>query len=248
MLNDIPLSALQYYLTEPYQCSYLPNKEARSQVTTPELMINSATFSKLVHQGFRRSGTYTYRPHCDNCQACVPIRIDASDFSANRSQRRAWKQHLHLQASVRPLYDQAEYYDLYTRYQNARHPGGGMDKDDLNAYQNFLLKSNVESFLVEFRERDTLRMVSLIDVLNDGLSSAYTFYEPNLPNTSFGTYNVLWQIELCRQLKLQYVYLGYWVEESKKMAYKIQYQTAQGFIDGEWVTLEKQSPGTRSAT
>jgi len=247
-LNDIPLSALQYYLTESYQCSYLPNKKARSQVATPEFMINSGTFSKLVQQGFRRSGTYTYRPHCDSCQACVPIRINTTKFSTNRSQRRAWKQHINLQASTRPLHDQPEYYDLYTRYQNARHPGGGMDKDDLNAYQNFLLTSHVESFLVEFRERGTLRMVSLIDVLNDGLSSTYTFYDPNLPNTSFGTYNVLWQIELCRQLKLQYVYLGYWVKESQKMAYKAQYRPAQGLVDNKWITLEKQQPETKPTT
>ncbi|MFZ5503383.1 MAG: arginyltransferase [Pseudomonadota bacterium] len=248
LLNDIPLSALQYHLTAPYQCSYLPEQKARSQVATPVFMINPTTFAKLVQKGFRRSGTYTYRPHCDNCRACIPIRIDSAKFVANRSQRRAWKQHRDLHTRIRPLHDQPEYYRLYQRYQKARHPNGGMDQDDLAAYQNFLLKSHVESFLVEFREQGVLRMVSLIDVLNDGLSAVYTFYDPDLPHTSFGTYNTLWQLDLCRQLGLKFVYLGYWVQGSQKMAYKIQYQPAQGLIDQRWQTLGKTTPSESPRT
>jgi len=241
-LNDIPLSALHFYLTAPYPCSYLPDLMARSQVATPALLINTQVYSELVQHGFRRSGTYTYRPHCDNCHACVPLRVIARKFKPNRSQRRAWKQHAHLQATLHPLQDNAEYFDLYQRYQNARHKDGGMDNDDRESYQNFLLQSHVDSLLVEFREahdpvtgdRGKLCMVSVIDLLKDGLSSVYTFYDPDLPRARLGVYNILWQIEMCRKLDLDFVYLGYWIKNSRKMAYKTEYQPAQGLIDNEW--------------
>jgi arginyl-tRNA--protein-N-Asp/Glu arginylyltransferase len=249
LLNDIPLSALHFYTTAPYPCSYLPGLQARSQVATPALLINAPVYSELVQHGFRRSGTYTYRPRCDDCQACVPLRVLAKRFMANRSQQRAWKQHARLEASLHPLQDNAEHYGLYQRYQRVRHPDGGMDNDDRESYQNFLLQSHVDSVLVEFREpfdhaqdrQGVLRMVSLIDLLSDGLSSVYTFYEPDIPRARFGVYNVLWQIELCRRLDLDYVYLGYWIERSRKMSYKTKYQPAQGLIDRVWQTLGKTS-------
>jgi arginyl-tRNA--protein-N-Asp/Glu arginylyltransferase len=245
-LNDIPLSALHFYLTAPYPCSYLPDLQARSQVATPALLIDTRVYSELVQHGFRRSGTYTYRPYCDNCRACVPLRVQIKRFKPNRSQRRAWKQHAHLEATLHPLRDKAEYFDLYQRYQRARHKDGGMDNDDRESYQNFLLQSHVDSLLVEFREpfdraldrQGALRMVSVIDLLKDGLSSVYTFYEPDLPRARLGVYNVLWQIELCRKLELDFIYLGYWIENSRKMAYKTEYQPAQGLLDGEWQDLD----------
>lgn len=237
LLDDIPLTALHFYLTAPYPCSYLPEMQSRSQVATPTFLINTVVYSNLVRQGFRRSGTYTYRPRCDDCNACVPLRIPVERFTPNRSQRRAWKQHSGLAATLQPLQDKPEYYDLYQRYQNARHQGGGMDGDDRESYRNFLLQSHIDSVLVEFREQGALRMVSVIDLLDDGLSSVYTFYDPDLPRTRFGVYNVLWQIELCRKLELDYVYLGYWIEHSRKMAYKTGYQPAEGLTGGAWRPL-----------
>ncbi len=250
LLNDIPLSALHFYMTAPYPCSYLPGVQARSQVATPAFLINAPVYSQLVQHGFRRSGTYTYRPLCDDCRACVPLRVPAKHFTANRSQRRAWAQHTDLKASLHPMQDSPEYYDLYQRYQRARHPNGGMDNDDRESYQNFLLQSHVDSLLVEFREspdhdqgrQGVLRMVSVIDLLSDGLSSVYTFYEPDLPRARFGVYNVLWQVELCRKLGLDFVYLGYWIEQSRKMAYKTAYRPVQGLIDGVWQALDKKQP------
>lgn len=234
LLNDIPLSSIQLYLTAPYPCSYLPGLEARSQVATPAFLITAQIYSELVRQGFRRSGTFTYRPRCDGCRQCVPARVVVADFQPSRSQRRSWKQHHNLQVNLLPLQDKAEYFDLYRRYQQTRHAEGGMNDDDPEQYRNFLLQSHVDTLLVEFRERNVLRMVSIVDVLDDGLSAVYTFYDPDIPRAGFGTFNVLWQIELCRKLELPYLYLGYQIQGSRKMAYKANFRPLQGLLDNTW--------------
>lgn len=239
-LKELPFTTLQFYATAPYSCSYLSDRIARSQVATPAHLINADLYGELVSNGFRRSGMYTYRPYCDGCKACTACRVNIQQFAPKRYQKRAFKKHQGLQAKVGHLAYIQEHYELYMSYQKDRHAGGGMDSDDQDQYQQFLLQSKVNTRLVEFRdgpndpEPGKLRIVSIIDIIQDGLSSVYTFFDTSVENASYGTYCIMWQLEQAKKLNLPYLYLGYLIKESPKMAYKSEFEPLEILVDDHW--------------
>ena len=248
-MNDVLRQTvnLQFYLTAEHPCSYLPTRKARSQVAIPAHKVNTPVYSELIRRGFRRSALHTYRPACDGCRACVPVRVAVDGFQAGRTHRKVINRNSALTVRLlSPRYDE-EHFQLYQRYQLARHAGGGMDHDDPEQYEEFMVDSHVDSWLLEFREADQLRMVSVVDTVADGLSAVYTFFDPDFPQRSFGVFNVLWQIDLVRRLRLPYLYLGYWVQESRKMAYKIRYQPLEGLVDGVWQPLTSTGDSEQQA-
>lgn len=234
---------LRCYRTESYECSYWPERQARSQVVQAGQELYDGAYSQLIRLGFRRSGLHIYRPHCDQCQACTPLRVDAQHFQPSRSQKRAWKRHAHLQARVLAPAWSEESYALYQRYQAQRHAGGGMDDGDPEQYAQFLLASRVETRLVEFRDPadGRLIMVSVIDLLDDGLSAVYTYYDPDTRG-SLGAYSILWQIAQCQENQRPWLYLGYWIPGHPKMHYKSGYRPAQILRDEHWLPFEQLPP------
>lgn len=242
--SDQSLQKLQFYVTTGYSCGYLPNKLAQSLIAAPQHLVNAEVYSGLIQQGFRRSGKFAYRPHCENCRECVPVRIVLASFIPNRSQKRAYKQHQHLTTHILPVDFHEAHYALYVQYQRARHDdmkvdASADDETEAEQYRNFLCQTNVESILVEFRDQGKLVMVSVIDIVRDGISAVYTFYDTTIPHhqkcPSYGTYNVVWQTMWAKSLKLPYLYLGYWIKDSPKMAYKQNFKPLEKLIDGEWV-------------
>jgi leucyl-tRNA---protein transferase len=239
-LKELPFTTLQFYATAPYSCSYLSDRVARSQVATPAHLINADLYGELVSNGFRRSGMYTYRPYCDGCKACTACRVNIQQFAPKRYQKRAFKKHQGLQAKVGHLAYIQEHYELYMSYQKDRHAGGGMDNDNQDQYQQFLLQSKVNTRLVEFRdgpndpEPGKLRIVSIIDIIQDGLSSVYTFFDTSVENASYGTYCIMWQLEQAKKLNLPYLYLGYLIKESPTMAYKSEFEPLEILVDDHW--------------
>ena len=254
LASEPHLHKLQFYVTTPYACGYLPKILAQSLIVTPHHLVDANIYNGLIQQGFRRSGKFAYRPHCENCNACIAVRVVLHDFKPNRSQKRAYKQHVGLTARVMPLCYLDSHFALYTAYQAARHPDDNLKKqaeahrtaqiqNEADEYRHFLCQSNVESLMVEFSDANNqVKIVSVIDVVNDGVSAVYTFYDTTFKagfnasetKTSFGTYSIMWLIEWTKMLGLPYFYLGYWIADSQKMAYKQAFKPQEKLINGEW--------------
>ncbi|WP_031433409.1 arginyltransferase [Methylomarinum vadi] len=221
-------------LTGQHECSYLPGQTAQTAFVHPSFPLNVEIYSRLIEQGFRRSGNDVYSPHCQHCKACIPVRIPVRLFNANRRQKRCLKKNQSATAIVKPAAFDQRHYDLYLRYQHQRHAGGSMADSSPEEYITFLGSAWCDTLFVEFHLDGKLAAVAIADLLDKALSAVYTFFDPELASHSLGTYAVLWQIEHAKQLGLDYLYLGYWIKQCRKMSYKDQYWPLYGFIDQQW--------------
>lgn len=245
MTSKVPIHQnLQLFLTGEHPCSYLPGLKARTLFVDPNAQIDRAHAEWLQQVGFRRSGDHFYRPACKECSRCVPVRIPVADFVPNRSQRRTLRRNRDLELIARaPVYEQT-HFELYRRYILARHGDGDMAEDiSPESYQRFLLARWAgQSRLLEFRERGQLVGVAVSDLLSDGLSAVYTFFDPDQADRAPGKLAILCQILEARGLGLQYLYLGYWIGESRKMAYKNLYRPIEAWNGRQWRRFEAGQP------
>jgi len=226
---------IPFLVTTEVPCPYLPDRMERKVITeltggnAPEL------FELLSHAGFRRSHSVAYRPACAGCQACVPVRIPVASFQPNRTQRRVWRRCRHLTARVRDNSPTEEQFDLFVRYLEARHGDGEMVGMGPQDYGGMVADSPVDTRMVEFRDPDhMLTAACLTDWGLDGISAVYSFFDPERAEESLGTYVVLWLVETARQLGMEFVYLGYLVENSRKMAYKSQFRPLEAYGPEGW--------------
>ncbi|HEB56364.1 MAG TPA: arginyltransferase [Gammaproteobacteria bacterium] len=233
------LKTLPFYLTPPHPCSYLDERQASTVFVDPSFPLNMEHYNQLAKLGFRRSGDHVYRPECANCKLCIPVRIPVNAFRPNRSQKRCWRRNEDLRIRVVDADFREEHFKLYRRYMSSRHAGGGMDKDDPEAYQSLIAARWCDSALIEFRLQQKLLAVAVVDQFEQGMSAVYTFFDPDLSNRSLGVYAVLAEIHMLQEAGQDWLYLGYWNPQSPKMAYKNNYTPLEFFDQEGWTSIEK---------
>jgi len=228
------LRDLKVYTTYPHRCSYLEGEEATTLFIDPRQPVDQTLYSNLSLLGFRRSGNHIYRPHCSHCNACIPARIPVADFKPNRAQRRCLRRNRDLDVRSCKSIASDEAYELYDRYIRARHADGDMYPPDRDQFESFLNNPWGCTEYLEFRDDGRLVAIAVADLMLDGLSAIYTFYDPDEEARSPGRFAILWQVEHCRTRQLPYVYLGYWIRNCRKMAYKADYQPLEVLVGNQW--------------
>ncbi len=226
--------SLGFFTTPPHACGYLDDRQAVTLFVDPRMRPDVATYTLLSEHGFRRSGGHIYRPKCPACEACTPIRVPVADFRPRRLQRRNLRANADLTLHAHDAAFNTEHFALYERYIAARHTGGGMENPDPDTYLDFLTANWATTTFYEFRCGQRLLAVAVVDELDDGLSAVYTFYDPSESRRSLGRFAVLKEIELARERGLKWLYLGYWIGECRKMAYKTEYEPHQLYLRGAW--------------
>lgn len=235
------------FLSVPHPCSYLPERTAGTLLVDPSQPLDSDKLGYWTRNGFRRSGEMVYRPLCPGCQACLPVRVPVSRFAPSRSQRRLQARNRDLEVRQVTARFHEEHFTLYRRYQHARHRGGEMDDGEPDSYARFLFCPGVDTDLFEHRIDGRLLAVAIADRVPDGLSAVYTFFDPEEPRRSLGTWAVLCEIAEIARRGLPYLYLGYWVEGCAKMSYKNRYRPLEAWADGVWRDLRREPPSGASA-
>ena len=228
----------QLGITQEFPCSYLPNQKERLLVATDPRLHDKAHYSWLMSQGFRRSGDQIYRPHCQQCSACQSLRVLTKAFTPSKSQKRLLKRNSAFVIKVSDSL-QAHYYDLYELYINIIHTDGAMYPASYDQYENFLKTDAFEQIFIEIYDGDELISVATTDVLNNALSAVYTFYHPDYRKQSLGMYSILCQIEIAMQIGKDYLYLGYQIDECRKMNYKNQFYPHEILSENSWHLINK---------
>ncbi len=227
-----------FYTTAPLPCPYLPGRTERKIVTELAGAEAEGLHDRLSRAGFRRSHNIAYSPVCPGCRACIPIRIVAGAFQPDRTQRKVTKANADLAAYEMPARATAEQFALFQRYQAARHGDGDMAAMGFYDYRAMVEDTPITTGVVEFRGTDgQLLGACLTDWVSDGLSAVYSFFDPDQDRRSLGTYAILWLVARAQSLGLPYVYLGYWVPESRKMAYKARFRPSEALSGGVWRVL-----------
>lgn len=223
------------FATRPQPCPYLPANQERKIVADLADGDAGRKYERLIRAGYRRSGAIAYRHACPACRACVPVRIDIAEFNPGKSLRRVQGRNSDLSVSILPALARPDHFDLFRRYQAGRHGDGEMADMDYEDYRILVEESFVATRLAEFRAPDgSLMAVCLYDALGNSLSAVYTFFEPAAGKRSLGSQMILWLAENCRQTQKKYLYLGFWIENSPKMAYKARFRPLQRLVAGQW--------------
>lgn len=230
---------IKLYQGSVSECSYLENRQAVNIYADPHHPQPRAVYNQLIKRGFRRSGEYVYRPGCNDCSACTPVRILTKEFVARRTDKRNLAANADLQVEYLTAAYTDEYFDLYQRYLSARHPAGGMDNPDPEDFSRFLLNPWGETLFLTVRKNNALIAVAVTDATSDGLSAVYTFFDTEFSARGLGRYCILQQIQLCNSMAYPYLYLGYWVDGSQKMQYKTDFNPQEHFSGHEWVRWQK---------
>ncbi len=236
---------VQLFATPPEPCPYLSGRLERKLLTPLTGARATATYDSLVLRGFRRSHTIAYRPACRACDACLPVRVVAAEFLPSRNLKRAIRACASWQATeIAPPSALPTHYRLFQRYQATRHEGGDMARMSFGDYRSMVEESHVQTMLAEFRDpTGALQAVAIYDRVVNGLSALYQFFEPELESASPGSYMIAWLVERARELGLAYVYLGYYIEDCQKMAYKARFKPIEALgPDGRWVPFEATAP------
>ena len=238
MRHTLPI-APQFYVTAPQPCPYLEGRMERKLFTALQGETATKLNDSLSKQGFRRSQNVLYRPSCANCAACMSARIDVSKFTPTKSQRRVIKRNEYLSRKATSPWASEEQYELFREYLDQRHATGGMADMDMFEFAAMVEETPIRTRLIEYKnEARDVQAVCLTDVLEDGLSLVYSFFAPELQKQSLGTYMILDQIALARELGMPYVYLGYWVPGSPKMDYKAKFAGVEVFHGGAWSPIK----------
>ncbi|MGR8918363.1 MAG: arginyltransferase [Gammaproteobacteria bacterium] len=234
-MTESPLpQRIGFFTSPPHECGYLPDRDATTMFADPRIHLSTEAYTWLSAHGFRRSGAHVYRPHCAGCNACVAVRVAAAEFEPRRAHRRTLARNADLSIRRRPARFEVEHFMLYERYLKARHPDSQMEATNPGAYMGFLTAPWCDTAFYEFRLGEELLALAVVDTLGDGLSSVYTFFSPDHPERSLGRLAVLKQIEWAREADLPWVYLGYWIEQCRKMSYKSEYAPLEYFQRGCW--------------